>query len=123
MAKFPQPRELNAMERALLDYLLSADFPGCETLRVHAESVLAFGDCGCGCGTIDFGVVEPGQYGQLVVEAYGTGLEVLLFASDGKLTSLEIVDYGDARPLKYPSPMGLELWVPPKTRPKAESQS
>jgi len=41
---------------------------------------------------------------------------VLLFVREGYLSSLEIVDYLDVRPLTFPSPKELKLWVPPPQR-------
>ena len=34
----------------------------------------------------------------MVVEAYGKGVDVLMFVRDDTLSSIEIVDHGDARP-------------------------
>jgi hypothetical protein len=38
---------------------------------------------------------------------------VLLFVRDGLLKSLEIVDFEDKRPLAYPTPSDLKLYVTP----------
>ena len=54
--KFPRP--LSANERAALDHLLSADFPGVEELRLQAKPVRVVGRCGCGCPTIELSVDE-----------------------------------------------------------------
>lgn len=82
-------RLLRERERALLDFLLSADFPGCEELRVQAAVASVAGRCECGCGTIDPSVppgspaakVEP----HIPIEAYGDALEALLFAPGDRI--------------------------------------
>ena len=82
-------RPLRERERALLSILLSADFPGCEELRVQAAVASVAGECECGCGTIDpseppgspTAKVEP----HIPIEAYGHALEVLLFAPGDRI--------------------------------------
>ena len=125
MARFSQPRELKPHERALLEFLLTAEFPGKSELQDQARHVQAIGDCDCGCGTIDMSFQEPAtpphNPERVVVEAHRDSpegpIEVLLFVRDGLLSSLEIVDYLDTR--LYPTPDQLKLWVPPrgKSRP------
>ena len=111
-----QPRRLASEERALLEFLLSAEFFGREELRAQLPRVEVTGTCECGCGTVDLTV--KGQAARAIcrepipVEARGAGLDVLLFVRDGLLSSLEIVSYGDARPLPYPRPGDLSLWTP-----------
>jgi len=121
MRQFTQPRQLAPRERELLDFLLTAEFPGKESLREQSKVVEAVGECDCGCGTVDLVVPQnearPAVLRQIPVEAHGKGVEVLLFVRDGFLASLEIVDYSDARPLSYPKPTDLELWVPPSSIP------
>jgi hypothetical protein len=116
MAKFAQPRELKPNEKALIDFLLIADFPGRNELQQQVECVQVVGDCDCGCGTIDLAVTGPcvraGCRERVPVEAYGDTITVLLFVRDGLLSSLEIVNCDDSRPLVYPSPDGLKLSVP-----------
>lgn len=120
MATFPRPRELDSNERELLTFLLSADFPGRDSLLEQARTVKAIGDCDCGCGTIDLNVDGDGPLatvrGFVPVEARNKqdgATDVLLFVRDGKLSMLEIVrDDGD-HPAPYPKPEDLELWVSP----------
>jgi hypothetical protein len=57
--------------------------------------------------------IRAAARGPIPVEAYGKGVDVLLFVKEGLLRSLEIVDHGDARPLPYPSANDLQLWAPP----------
>jgi hypothetical protein len=52
-------RSLRDDERALLDFLLSADFPGRDELRKQADTASVVGECQCGCGTIEL-QVKPG---------------------------------------------------------------
>lgn len=112
MPTLAQPRRLRPNERSLLEFLLAADFPERDTLRTQIEQVEVTEECDCGCGTISLRVVgaEPRNIPeQAVVEAYGRGVDVLLFARDGSLSCLEIVDHGDARPFPYPTPSQLTL--------------
>lgn len=119
MRQFAQPRQLAPKERELLDFLLSGEFPGNGTLREQAKVVEAIGECDCGCGTLHLIVPQTMARAairrHIPVEAHGKGLEVLLFVRDGLLSSLEIVDYGDNRPIAYPRPTDLQLWIPPSS--------
>jgi hypothetical protein len=114
-------RPLNPHEKALAEFLLSADFPGREELDQQLASAEAVSLCECGCGTINLRVVGASPRANcrepIPIEAYGDGIEVLLFVRDGLLASLEVVDHGDARPLPYPRPEQLKLWVPPQRKP------
>lgn len=121
MTTFSEPRELTASERALLTFLLTADFPGRDELLQQARKVKATGDCDCGCGTIDLVVESNGPRATVrepvPVEAWkrGTGaVDVMLFVRNGLLSMLEVVDYDTDHPSPYPKPEDLELWVPPR---------
>jgi hypothetical protein len=114
----PIQRALRDDERALLDFLLSADFPGRDELRKQADTVRVVGECQCGCGTIEL-QVEPSQppakvSGPIPIEAYGDAIDVLLFARNGILGSLEIVFYTDPPERPYPRPEQLKLWKRPE---------
>ena len=117
MAQLSQPRELRPAERALIEFLLTADFAGRKELKEQLDSVEVVWECDCGCGTVNLRVKD--SVGRaftrepIPVEANGHGLDVLLFVRGGFLASLEIVDHGDARPLPYPTVGSLKLWVPP----------
>jgi hypothetical protein len=83
----PVNRPLRADERALLAFLLSADFPGRHELRTQSETVIVTGECECGCGAIGLHV-ETGLHAANVeksipIEAYADALDVLLFTRDG----------------------------------------
>ena len=110
-------RRLRLEERALLDFLLSADFPGREELKSQAESVTVVGECQCGCGTIDFQVDPTCAAAKLdksvPIEAYGDSLDILLFAGRGFLQMLEIIYYGDPSEKPYPRPEHLMLGTRP----------
>jgi hypothetical protein len=115
----PVQRSLRDDERALLDFLLSTDFPGRDELRKQAETVRVIAECQCGCGTIEL-QVEPGLpparvNGPIPIEAYGDAIDVLLFARNGVLGSLEIVFYADPPERPYPRPDQLKLWKRPGT--------
>lgn len=112
------PRPLNPQEQALAEFLLSADCPGRYDLKRQLASAEAVSLCECGCGTVNLRVGSASRRANcrepIPVEAYGDGVDVLLFVRDGVLDSLEIVDHGDARPVPYPKPEELTLWVPPQ---------
>jgi hypothetical protein len=120
MAKLSATRGLNKKEQELLECMLTAEFPGSEELQAQIGRVEVCAECDCGCGSIDLQVEGQSGHGveneQIAVEAYGKGVDVLLFVRDGLLSSLEIVDQGDARPPAYPTPAGLKLWVRPLHR-------
>jgi hypothetical protein len=113
------PRPLSSEELALAEFLLSVEFRGRDELHKQLESAQVTGTCECGCGTILIRVNgatdNAAATERVVVEAYGKGVDVLMYVRDGALSSIEIVDHGDARPLRYPRPEELTLWVPPST--------
>lgn len=111
-------RSLRQDENALLAFLLSADFPGCDVLRVQAESATVVGECECGCGTIGLevspGLPTAGPVKPHPLEAYGEMIDVLLFVRNGFLVSLEIVFYQDSAERHYPMPAQLQLGKRPQ---------
>jgi hypothetical protein len=114
----PVKRPLREEERALLDFLLSADFPGRDQLRAQGQVVTVAGECECGCGTIEFQVEASCAAARLEkpipIEAYRDALDVLLFTREGFLEMLEIVFYADPPQRPYPRPEQLKLWYRPK---------
>ena len=61
-----------------------------------AESLQVIGRCACGCASIDFQHLRPGQLPSVVADASaetGTGehLNVLVFATEGRSVGLVIV--------------------------------
>ena len=125
MGELSLPRPLVPEEKALLEFLLSADFPGRDGLSAQVDHAEVVWECDCGCGTVNLSVREPVVSATarepIPIEAHAEGLEVLLFVRNGLLQSLEIVDYEDRRPLPYPTPAGLRLWVPPAKGPSTYS--
>jgi hypothetical protein len=111
------PRPLSSAEAAVAEFLLSVEFSGRDELRKQLKSAQVTGTCECGCGTINIRVSDTSERAaatqRVVVEAYGKGVDVLMFVRDGLLSSIEIVDHGDARALSYTRPEELTLWVPP----------
>ena len=71
----PVDRALRLEEKELLDFLLSAEFPGRDALKAQAEIVRVTGECKCGCGTIDL-IFPPDAIAAqtempVPIEAYG----------------------------------------------------
>jgi hypothetical protein len=120
MAQLSKSRPLNPKERELLEFILTADFPGRDELKIQTNCAEVCWECDCGCGTVNFELTEPctraAAREPIPVEAYRESLEVLLFVREGFLSSLEIVDYLDVRPVTYPSPKELKLGVRPPQR-------
>jgi hypothetical protein len=112
-------RPLRQDEKALLAFLLSADFPGRDALRMQAETATVVGECECGCGTIGLevgpGLPTAGLVKPHPLEAYGEMIDVLLFARNGSLGLLEIVFYEDSAERPYPLPAQLQLGKRPQT--------
>jgi len=92
---------------------------------VQLPLIQVTGDCDCGCGTVDLSVpdgIPPAPAREPIpVEARGVGVDVLLLVRAGLIQCLEIVTHGDARPISYPTPERLELWVPPPMRGRERS--
>lgn len=116
------PRPLTERENDILEFLLSADFPGVEKLRKQAETVRVTGRCDCGCATVYLSVDESlptaGEVEQYAaVNAAGRSgpddappAELILFVRDGQLSSVEIVWYDNPIP-KFPPPEDFETPV------------
>lgn len=117
MGDLSQPRQLTNEERSLLDFLLSANFPGKDALTEQAKQIEVSGECDCGCGTVDFRLAASAAKSNarepIFVEAYGEGVDVLLLVRDGYLQSMEIVHHAGAAPGGFPQPEKLRLWRPP----------
>jgi hypothetical protein len=121
MTKPIEPRPLSAEERALIEFLLSVEFPGRDELRDQLDRVEVIGICECGCGTVNLNVtgapVRAATESLIPAEAMAEGLDVLLFARDGLLSSLEFVFYDDNGPEPFPKPSDLRLWMRPAHNP------
>jgi hypothetical protein len=104
-------RPLTSRERAILDFLLTAEFEGRGALRAQVDHACVTGRCPCGCATVDLTidrtVAPPAQVAErMVAEAMSRDDEygLLLFVDDGYLSSVEI--YGNAAepPPEFPPP-------------------
>ena len=101
-------RPLSANEQALVDAMLSPEFPGVEGLREQAKSLLARPGCTCGCGTIDLlpqgspprsAATSPAPSEGRVRNAAGDEVGgLLLFIRHGLLESLEVYSYDEPLP-------------------------
>ena len=114
MSEFPRP--LTALERAVLDLLLSEPFPGRDELRDQAADVKVNGGCDCGCATVDLLVsgdsIPPAPVLRRVpVEATttaGPAADVLLHVVNGRLNELEVFRH-DGEPAALPDSGILKL--------------
>jgi hypothetical protein len=117
MPSLPTLRPLNERERKLLEFMLTADFPGKEPLKAQLSRAEVCAECDCGCGSVDFRVqglsATTGEHERIAVEAYADGLEILLWVRGEFLSSLEVIDYLHAGLTACFSPTNLKLWVPP----------
>src|SRR5690348_70359 len=59
MTKSIEPRPLSSEERALVEFLLSAEFPGRDELNSQLGVAEVVGICECGCGTVTLAVRGP----------------------------------------------------------------
>jgi hypothetical protein len=114
------PRPLSAEERAALLALLNqANFDGRDNLLAQVESLQVVGRCTCGCATVDLAVpsAPPSESVALPIpneavvlcedgEAIGG---VLVFATDGFLTQLEVYDNGGGPISPFPPVERLRL--------------
>jgi hypothetical protein len=117
----PFPRPLTGREAAILEFMLSAGFPGDDVLREQAARAVVIEQCTCGCATIDFGVdagapVAPEFQGAPLVQTRAREMDdhpaaLMLFVRDGRLSSLEIVWYDESQMTdEFPAP---EFWERP----------
>jgi hypothetical protein len=121
------PRPLTERENEILAFLLSAEFPDVEKLRRQAQTAQVIGRCECGCATVYLRVDESmptaDEVGQSnAVDAAGRPTaddgpppELILFVKGGRLSSIEIVWYGEAPIGEFPPPDAFErpiaLWL------------
>jgi hypothetical protein len=126
MSKPMEPRPLSTDERALVEYLLSVDFPGRDELWNQLGDVEVVGICECGCGSVDLSVtgtlVRSLAESLIPSEGHAEGLDVLIFARGGVLSLLELVFYDDKAPRPFPKPSDLTLWIRPEPNGQASSQ-
>jgi hypothetical protein len=118
---------LRSGERALLDLLLSRDFPGRAELVRQAETVRTAGlSCSCGCPSFSLLAdrsLPPARVAyadRMVSDAHGTDpggneVVVLLFTEDGYLSEVEVysVEGDDFGGLPQPDSLKLSEWSEP----------
>ena len=102
-----RPRALTVTERALLERLLSVDFPEAEYFRAQIPAITVVDACTCGCGTISFAVDldrarrAPGRVwregSHILVEGDARSW-LMLVQYDGCLSELEHVPGYGPRP-------------------------
>lgn len=118
------PRPPTARERAVLDFLLTADVPGVEALRIQAQTVSVTSYCGCGCPSIALEVdresAPQSALGDcLAVETHSDPedpedmLWLFLWTKDGWLSYLEISWISKVPPRLLPTPESLQSFEPP----------
>jgi hypothetical protein len=101
------PRPLTPNERATLDTLLAADFPGAAELRAQAPTARVTGRCGCGCPSIDLQVdrtlpLATVAEAPVAIEADAPGGGLIVFVEHGRLSCLEYWTVEDEPPAEFP---------------------
>jgi hypothetical protein len=108
-------------EAGVLNFLLSAEFPGVDSLRAQVEGLVVVGRCDCGCPMVDLSTAAEAvaadalEQRVLPVDAVIAPLgdeppgEVIVFADNGLLSGLEYVYYDDTPPAGWPDPSRLAL--------------
>jgi hypothetical protein len=117
------PRPLNQDERELLVHVLKKFIANAEKYLQQLGNSVVVGKCLCGCPTIDLWKVgeeePPGERARVFWGGNGTNaagelLGLLLFQTDGVLSGLEIIPYGDERDCGMPRLDSIEeLPLPP----------
>jgi hypothetical protein len=116
------PRSLTQHEREVLLLLLPRDgFEEVDVYRAQVDAATVTGMCSCGCATINLEVGPDAPAATFVgtpllpTEARGQDpsdpslpVEIILFAREGTLESLEIVHYGDEPPKYFPAAQDLK---------------
>ena len=118
---------LDSDQRALLDFLLSRDFPGRTEFVRQAETVLTAGSS-CSCGVTSFSLVADravppaaiAYADRMIADAHGTdrggsAVGVMLFTEDGYLADVEVygVEGSDFDGLPHPDSLKLSDWSEP----------
>ncbi|MGZ9930418.1 hypothetical protein ACXNSR_11050 [Streptomyces sp. NC-S4] len=99
----------------MLDLILDREFPGAAELRAQIDFVRVVAQWGVGSPSVDLEVLEgtprsPGVTGVLPVDAtvkdedgslFG---EIIVWATEGHLSAIEYVWYGDEPPTGLPAP-------------------
>jgi hypothetical protein len=112
-------RSLKPEEQAVLDLLLTREFPGRDELLIQAESVKTSGlSCDCGCPSFSLQPdrsLPPGPVTErMPTDAHGTDpagnqVGVLLFVDDGYLAEVEVYSFDDTDFAGLPDAAALRL--------------
>ena len=110
-----EPGPLTRRERAVLDALLGADFPGGEKLRREATEVVVVGMCGCGCPSIDFRRAHGlGMTMRVNAAVFDSNDGLFLYTVEDPqrgevLGGIEWVGVGETDPDEFPTPDLLDI--------------
>jgi hypothetical protein len=109
-------RAISGEERAILERALQyapadgADLPSLDQL----DSLQVVGKCQCGCASVDFQHLKPGEIADVAADAIGETsagerVGIIVFALGGNFQALEIVGYSD-NPAPLPVPSTIRGW-------------
>ena len=113
-----EPRAISATERAILERLLGGDSHDATRLREQLRGLVVVGHCDCGCPTIDFDTAAAspeassrpvGLEGWAATAPGEPPIEILIFETDGLLSSLELVSYSDPARADWPPVESIEV--------------
>ena len=109
-------RAISADERAVLERALQRAPAKCTHMPPldQLDSLQVVGKCDCGCASVDFQHLKPGEIAEVVADAIGETrsgetVDVIVFALGGNLVALEIVGYSDI-PATLPVPSSVRGW-------------
>jgi hypothetical protein len=104
-------RPLTERERAVLDHLLSVEFPGVEDLRAQAVNAMVVDVCACGCPSIDFHTERGvGMHVRVNASISGSYDGLFLYTLGEHLGGIEYVGVSDeGDPAELPDPSVLVL--------------
>lgn len=127
------PRELTEREREVLEFLVSIDDPAAHALRAQAATAQVTGECKCGCGAIELDVDRertPPVAVSFPIESFKDDrddpeacLWLMLWATDGWISGIEIAWLSEDGPQGLPSPEGFDQPKPQPPRSKPPSGS
>jgi hypothetical protein len=123
MAKSPiAVRPISATEQAVL--MRAVEKARCSDIKAPPDlaqvpSLQVIGRCECGCASVDFAHLSAGEIAELVADAIaetpaGERVGVLVWASQGRYTGLEIVGFSDG-PAPLPAVETVRGWGPEET--------
>jgi hypothetical protein len=109
-------RALTRQERSVLERALASasvggsDIPAAEQI----DLLQVVGKCSCGCASVEFLHLEPGEIAKVVADgigetAMGEQVGVIVFALEGRISSIEIVGYS-AGPAELPVASTVRGW-------------